>query len=163
MEYFETLIGIASLAIALAGFSGVVVAFGSRRQGAWLPGDRLRLGFLIEASFTATGFSLISLVLLYSIPETPSQAWRISSGLWAAYMLWSLISSHLQIKKNDVDHDDIDRIANKVVTVVFLVLIGWQCFNAVESAEFAPFLAALSFNIAGAAMQFGRLIKSAFH
>ena len=95
MDYFETLIGIASLAIALAGFSGVVVAFGSRTQGAWLPGDRLRLGFLIEASFTATGFSLVSLVLLYSMPETPTLAWRISSGLWATYMLWSLISSHI--------------------------------------------------------------------
>ena len=43
MDYVEPLIGIAETAIALAGFTGVVVVFRSRSAGTWHPGDRLRL------------------------------------------------------------------------------------------------------------------------
>ena len=49
--------------LALAGFTGVVVVFGSRSEGSWHSGDRLRLGFLLEASLTAGGFALAALVL----------------------------------------------------------------------------------------------------
>ena len=45
MDAVELLICIAEIATALAGFTGVVVAFGSRSQGTWHPGDRLRLAF----------------------------------------------------------------------------------------------------------------------
>ena len=38
MDFPEVLVGIAELAVALAGFTGVVVAFGSRRVGSWHPG-----------------------------------------------------------------------------------------------------------------------------
>lgn len=55
MDIVELLIGIAEIATALAGFSGVVVAFGSRSLGTWSPGDRLRLTFLLEASLTGGG------------------------------------------------------------------------------------------------------------
>ena len=41
LEYFETLIGIAELAVALAGFSGVVVAFGSGKKGRMAPGRQI--------------------------------------------------------------------------------------------------------------------------
>jgi hypothetical protein len=51
----QILVGIAEIAVALAGFSGVVVVFGSRSQGQWRAGDRLRLSFLLEASLTAGG------------------------------------------------------------------------------------------------------------
>ena len=64
MDVAETLVGITEIAIALAGFTGVVVAFGSRGEGAWHPGDRLRLGFLLEASLTAAGFALVGLLLV---------------------------------------------------------------------------------------------------
>ena len=73
-EFTETLIGIAELAVALAGFTGVAVAFGSRDRGGWHPGDRLRLSFLLESSLTAGGFALFTLILLYGFPpasETP--------------------------------------------------------------------------------------------
>ena len=59
MDLVELLSGIAQIATALAGFTGVV-AFGSRSQGSWHPADRLRLGFLLEASLTARGFSLLA-------------------------------------------------------------------------------------------------------
>ncbi|PCI79755.1 MAG: hypothetical protein COB20_03995 [SAR86 cluster bacterium] len=161
--YIETLLGIAQLAIALAGFSGVVIVFGSRREGAWHPGDNLRLAFLIESSLTAAGFALLALLLSYSFPGSLSTAWISVSLLWSAYMMWSLYSSHVRIGLNSEKHDDIDRLSNGLVTLIFTVLILVQFANLLLWKEFWPVLAALCFNLAGATMQFARLIKSAFH
>jgi len=64
MNDSEVLIGIAGIATSLAGFTGVVVVFGSRREGNWHPGDRLRLGFLLEASLTGGGFALLAVLTM---------------------------------------------------------------------------------------------------
>ena len=64
MDFPEVLIGLTEIAVALAGFTGVVVVFGSRSAGSWLPGDRLRMGFMLEASLTAGGFSLLAALVL---------------------------------------------------------------------------------------------------
>jgi hypothetical protein len=163
LDYSETLIGIAEIAVALAGFTGVAVAFRSRDHAGWHPGDRLRLNFLLEASLTAVGFALLTLVLLYQFPESISSAWAISSLLWAIVMPISLISSSRRVRENQEDHGDVDRLANRVVFGAFAALIVVQIGNALFFREFAPLLAALCFNLAGAAMQFVRLIRSAFH
>jgi len=163
LGFVEILIGVAELAIALAGFTGIVVVLGSRDDGGWHPGDRLRLGFLIESSLTAAGFSLLALLLLYLLPENPGTAWITVSSLWSAFMLWSLYFSHLKIKRDLQKHDDIDRFANGIVTAIFISLIGVQLANVFLWADFAPLLAALCFNLAGAAMQFARLVRSAYH
>lgn len=162
METTEVLIGIAEIAVALAGFSGVVVVFGSRNAGAWHPGDRLRLGFLIESSLTAAGFSLLALLGIFFFPEDNNSAWVVTSALWALFMCGSLYSSHRRIKQNLEQHDDIDKTMNKVVSLAFVSLIILQIANAYTLQSFAPLLVALCANLAGAAMQFARLITSAF-
>lgn len=163
LDYSETLTGVAELAVALAGFTGVAVAFGSRDRGAWHPGDRLRLHFLLESSLTAGGFALLSLVLLYSFPEAEYLAWVVGSFLWAAFMPWSLHSSRRRIQENQLIHGDIDQFANGMVFFIFALLVLVQIGNVFFWKTFAPLLGALCFNLAGAAMQFVRLIRSAFH
>ncbi len=162
MDFPEVLVGLTEIAVALAGFTGVVVVFGSRSAGGWLPGDRLRMGFMLEASLTAGGFSLFALVLFSSM-QNAQDAWALASGLWAIYMMYSLRTSRQQIRKNLEHHHDIDKIANRIVFFLFSLLIVLQVFNVVLWRDFAPLLAALVLNIAGAAMQFARLIRSAFH
>ncbi|MCP5057015.1 MAG: hypothetical protein GY937_09860 [bacterium] len=78
-------------------------------------------------------------------------------------MPWSLYSSHRRVQENQLKHGDIDRISNGLVFTIFSVLILAQIANAVLWHEFTPVLAALCFNLAGSAMQFTRLIRSAFH
>ena len=161
MDIVELLIGIAEIATALAGFTGVVVAFGSRSTGTWLPGDRLRLVFLLEASLTAGGFSLLGLVFLATIDDAQLR-WSLLSALWALFMIGSLWFSHVQIAQNVEAHGDVDRLANRLTASCFILLIGAQVLNVLLWQSFAPFLAALILNLAGAAMQFARLIRSAF-
>lgn len=162
MDFAGVLVGLTEIAVALAGFTGVVVVFGSRSAGTWLPGDRLRMGFMLEASLTAGGFSLLALVL-YSSLKNDGDVWAIVSGFWALYMVYSLYSSRQQIKENLEHHSDIDKTANHIVFVLFASLVALQVINVLIWREFAPLLAALVLNIAGSAMQFGRLIRSAFH
>ena len=161
MDVVEILIGITEIAVALAGFTGVVVAFGSRSQGSWHPGDRLRLTFLLEASLTAGAFALLGL-LLSSAGFEIAYSWAICSVGWSVYMLVSLLTSRSALKDNQSSHGDVDRIANRITATLFLLMIALQGSNAVLWNEFAPFLAALILNLAGAAMQFTRLIRSAF-
>lgn len=162
MDFPEVLVGLAEIAVALAGFTGVVVVFGSRSAGSWHPGDRLRLGFLLEASLTAGGFALLALVLYISM-ESPQNAWALVSSLWALYMVHSLYKSRRLIVENLEHHHDIDKNANHIVFALFSILIVLQLINVLVWREFAPILAAIILNLAGAAMQFARLIRSAFH
>ena len=161
MDVVELLIGIAEIATALAGFTGVVVAFGSRSEGTWHPGDRLRLGFLLEASLTAGGFALLALLLIATLDDH-ALAWQILSGSWFVFMSFSLWRSRQGIRANLDDHGDVDRLANGLTATCFLVLMALQLFNLTLLQEMWPFLAALVLNLAGAAMQFARLIRSAF-
>ena len=161
MELTELLIGIAEIAIAMAGFTGVVVAVGSRSQGAWHPGDRLRLVFLLEASLTAAGFAL-SALLLYTIWGDTAETWRLLSAVWVVATALSLWRSHRKIRANLDVHDDVDSVANRLTTSAFIALCLVQIVNVVYWHDFSPFLAAILLNVAGAAMQFARLVRSAF-
>ena len=162
LDYPETLVGIAELAVALAGFTGVVVAFRSASQGSWNPGDRLRLTFLLESSLTAAGFALLTLVLLHVFPRSASVAFVSGSALWALFMPWSLYTSHRRIQDNLEEHGDIDQFANRLVFFLFASLTVAQIGNVFIWKDFGPLLAALCLNLAGSAMQFARLIRSAF-
>ncbi len=162
MDVVETLIGITEIAVALAGFTGVVVAFGSRSHGTWHPGDLLRLTFLLEASLTAAGFSLLAL-LLVSADMHASDRWLVCSLSWAAYMLGSLIASRRALSRSEATHGDTDKLSNRFTATLFVLMIGTQILNAVFWQDFTPFLAALVLNLAGAAMQFTRLIRTTFH
>ncbi len=161
MDKVELLIGIAEIAVALAGFTGVVVAFGSRSQGSWNPGDRLRLAFLLEASLTAAGFSLLALLALAVTNDEPL-IWSVLSGVWILFTAGSLWTSHRRFKDNAEVRDGADRLANGIVTTLFYSLIILQLANIVLWQQFSPFLAAIFLNLAGAAMQFARLIRSTF-
>jgi hypothetical protein len=161
-DFSETLVGIAEIAVALAGFTGVVVVFGSRSEGSWESGDRLRLSFMLESSLTAGGFALLTLVLLQVFEDSAAIALATASLLWALFMPWSLYSSHRRISESSRKHGDIDQFSNRLIFAIFSLLIVVQVGNVIIWTEFAPLLAALCFNLAGAAMQFSRLIQSAF-
>jgi hypothetical protein len=56
-----TLLAIASIALAIAGFSGVVAAFGGRAEGKWQPAERFRITNMLVLSMGACLLSLVPL------------------------------------------------------------------------------------------------------
>src|SRR5437762_6222042 len=80
MEPGEALGIAAQLALAMAGFAGVVVAFRSESVHQWQPIDRLRLRLLLTNSVVPLVLSLIAILLL-SVKPPPSWIWRACSAL----------------------------------------------------------------------------------
>src|ERR1044071_1167450 len=80
----DAALGIAAqIAVALAGFSGVVTAFRSQSVHEWEPVDKLRLRLLLINSVLPLAFCLFALALL-AIKPVPLQIWRWCSGVLLA-------------------------------------------------------------------------------
>ena len=81
MEVEGTLTVLAEIAIAIAGFSGIVAGVGRRAGSEWTVADRLRLSMLLQISLTVAFFSLFPLVLA-SADIDSTYVWQISSASW---------------------------------------------------------------------------------
>lgn len=80
LEEISTLNTIAQVAIALIGFSGIVLIFGERASSKWTPEESLRLYALIAPSLTAF-FCSFAPILISSLTENIEYVWRISNGV----------------------------------------------------------------------------------
>src|SRR5262249_40321256 len=80
MEPGEALGIAAQLALALAGFAGVVVAFRSGAVHEWEPIDKFRLRLLLNNSILPLVLCVIAMLLLSVKPQL-SSIWRACSGL----------------------------------------------------------------------------------
>jgi hypothetical protein len=75
-----TLTVIASIAVAIAGFSGVVVALTGKTADSFGRTDRLNLRILLQVSAFALLFSLVPLILHRALPA--DLVWRVSMLLY---------------------------------------------------------------------------------
>ena len=92
MENEHLLLTAAEVAIALAGFTGIVVVFGSR-DGRWTVVDMVRMKAALGASFGSAFLAFLpSTIHLFGIEG--ALLWRISSGLALVYIggviVWQL-------------------------------------------------------------------------
>lgn len=74
----EVLVGIAGVAIALIGFSGVVTSLGRQGSGEWSPAEKLQLRTLIDPSIV-TLFAAFVPIGLGLITESTEIVWRASN------------------------------------------------------------------------------------
>ena len=83
MEPGEALGIAAQIAVALAGFAGVVVVFRREAVQEWSGIDKLRLRLLLANSMLPLGLSMLALLLL-TIKPMPPEIWR---GVAVCYWL----------------------------------------------------------------------------
>jgi len=69
MQSSETLLTIAEIAVALAGFSAIVVMLNSQPIREWDETDRLNLRLLVQLSAVTIFFALLPSILIVSIEE----------------------------------------------------------------------------------------------
>src|SRR5436853_5924627 len=79
MEPGEALTTAAQIAMALAGFAGVVVAFRSKSLHEWSPKDKFRLWLLLGNALVPLFDCLLGMLLL-TIEPTPLSIWHWCSG-----------------------------------------------------------------------------------
>lgn len=110
MREVDILLTMAEVAIALAGFAGVVTAFQRRGSGSWPPGSLIRFLSMVENSLGAFAFSLIPLAFLTGdVPERTT--WATCSVLLALFIAMRQFFAIRRLRGPGGDGGD-PRIAN---------------------------------------------------
>ena len=131
----ETLMAIAQIAIALIGFSGVVVALGRSGKVGWSEAELLQLRTLVEPSVVVLVGAFIPLVL--SLLDMQGVAlWRLGNGVLlclhaighSLFMVRSVRSENAVVRSQ--------RIVTGISFIVYAILIG-SVAGLVEYHQFA--------------------------
>ena len=94
----NVLLALAQISVALAGFSGIIVALRQRSLEHWPKHELVRFRYMLELAVYSIGFDLFPL-LLDSLKFSQSEVWKITSMCLAIWLILRIIQT-AQIKKN---------------------------------------------------------------
>jgi hypothetical protein len=160
MEPGEALSTASQLALALAGFASVVVAFRSGALHEWAPIDKLRLRLLLGNSVVPLLSCLVALLLLSVKPPLP-WIWRACSALSLALAVPFAISTQ---KETRAVRTDASGMAGTSQFLLYglgvLAMAAWllQIYNLVVLNAFWAFFATIVVQLVAGVLQFVRLI-----
>ncbi|MEP6391072.1 MAG: hypothetical protein ABJ056_14245 [Halioglobus sp.] len=115
----EFLIGVASIATALIGFSGVVTALGRRGEGRWTPSEILQLKTLVEPSIVSLLGAFAPIVLGLAILNS-EVLWRVSNALLLSFHMVGFTAFLVRGNRSGVEP------SHKVMTAIFLLIAALQ-------------------------------------
>jgi len=160
MEPGEALGIAAQIAVALAGFAGVVVVFRRESVHEWSPVDKLRLRFLLTNSILPLGFCMMGLLLLTMKPM-PSGIWQWCSGVAFVVFVAFVTTSGKTFRRLDlreVKHERLTPVVFYIFAAVGVPVLLLQLYNTMFLGEFWPFFTAIVFQLIAAVFQFARMI-----
>lgn len=160
MEPGEALSTAAQIAVALAGFAGVVVVFRRESVHDWTPIDKFRLRLLLINSILPLALCVIGLLLL-TIKPVPVAIWRWCSGFAAVIVLPFAITTSRNFRRLDRQ-----QLQSALATGSAFYLFGimgtaallLQFFNIAILDAFWPFFTGIVVYLLAAMFQFARII-----
>jgi hypothetical protein len=160
MEPGEALATAAQIAVALAGFAGVVVAFRSSSLHEWALVDKFRLWLLLGSALVPL-FSCLFGMLLLTIKPTPLSIWRWCSG--CALVLISVFGFLSRRRQSELGPAIIKEMGTYRYVFYMIGIVGTgvgllQAYNALTSGLFWLFYASIMFQLAIGTLQFARMI-----
>ena len=159
MQFEQFFASAIEVAIATAGFSGIVVVLGQRGDGAWSQSDLARVSLLLQASFVTIFLSFLPLVL--NGADVPASAiWRIGSACFIAYSGVAIplrLRAVRRIRSEDPTYSP--GVLNALLPVA-LLLAGLQAYNVIFLGSGWPFALTILFEIAIALLAFVRLLRT---
>jgi len=160
MEPGEALATAAQIAVALAGFAGVVVAFRSSSLHEWSPREKFRLWLLLGNALVPL-FDCFFGMFLMTIKPTPLCIWNWCSGFSLllgfpfGFLTWRRLSKlGPTVIKNMGAYRYLFYMFGVLGTAVGLL----QVYNALVSGVFSFFYAAVIFPLAIGTLQFALMI-----
>src|SRR5215475_10034032 len=160
MEPGEALGIAAQIAVALAGFAGVVVVFRREAVHEWSGIDKLRLRLLLANSILPLGLSMLGLLLL-TIKPMPPGIWRWCSGI-ALVATLSFVAATAKIFRSlnlrNVQRQRVSRSISYLAGAFGMAALLLQLYNIVLLAAFWPFFAGIVYQLVTAMAQFARMI-----
>lgn len=160
MEPGEALSTAAQIAVALAGFAGVVVAFRSGPLHEWSGLDKYRL-WLLLANALVPLFTCLFGMLLLTIKPMPPSIWRYCSGFSVLLIIpFGLLSRRRQSQLGPTLIKEIGsyRYLFYAISILGIAMGLLQVYNALVVGVFWLFYAAVVFQLAIGALQFARMI-----
>lgn len=150
----------AQIAVALAGFAGVVVVFRRESVHEWSPLDKLRLRLLLANSILPLSLSMIGLLLL-TVKPVPTELWRWCSALSLAFFLVFLMTTSKAFGR--LTARELQRERGSSLMVYFFATLGvavmlLQAYNLALLGVFWPFFAGIVYQLTTALAQFARMI-----
>lgn len=160
MEPSEALGIAAQIAVALAGFAGVVVAFRSGSVHEWQPIDKLRLRLLLNNSIVPLILCMVAM-LLVSVNPQPPWIWRMCSVFALALMI--PLALVITRRARDSAGLDLKRVGGSKLLLFSFGVLGTaamllQIYNLAVLNCFWAFYATVVFQLITGAIQFVRLI-----
>jgi hypothetical protein len=159
-EPHDTLAIFAEVAIALAGFSGIVIAFGRRSIGSLSTLEFRRLSNLFTLSGMVLLFSLLCVSLLHLNIAAPALFWSwCSAAVFTLGTPWLIVDVVRVTRLEKSEKSQINILVliffnSLAVSVLTLQLINWFLIK-----EPWPFFLALTLITAGAFQQFILLVR----
>ncbi|MCK5443686.1 MAG: hypothetical protein KAJ23_17510 [Maribacter sp.] len=98
INHISTLNTIAQIAVALIGFSGIVVIFGDRHKRGWSETESLKFYALLATPLTALVCSFVP-ILLSTLLNENELIWRISNGTLGILHLLNLLYFIKKLKR----------------------------------------------------------------
>ena len=160
MEPGEALGVAAQIAVALAGFAGVVVVFRRESVHEWSGIDRLRLRLLLANSLLPLGLCMLGLLLL-TIEPMPLGIWRWCSGVaFVASLLFPITMTRRfrSLRVREIQRERSTRFIFYLFGVFGIAANLLQLFNAAVLGALWPFFTAIVVQVVTAMFQFARMI-----
>jgi hypothetical protein len=100
VEHRDTLLTLAEIAVALAGFTGIVGVLGRRTQNATHAISWLRLRAMLEVSLRNAAFAVLPIPFL-GLMSSETVVWRVASGAYfVAVVAYILLRRRSEISTN---------------------------------------------------------------
>jgi hypothetical protein len=160
MEPSDALSTAAQIAVALAGFAGVVVVFRRRSVHDWSAIDKFRLRLLLINSILPLALCVIGLLLL-TVRPAPTGIWRWCSGIALVISFPFAITTAKSFRRLDPQELRRERAAGSpfyLFAILGVVAAFLQLCNVAILNAFWPFFTSIAVHLLAAMVQFARII-----
>ena len=152
----------AQIAVAIAGFAGVVAAFRNDPVHDWGQVEKFWLRLLLLNSILPLAFSMVGLFLLSVTYESPT-IWRWCSGLATLFLFpyaMMIIRTVVRFAPGQLEAAGGTRSTSYALVTILTAVCLLQLCNVATWAAFWPFFGAIVALLLGAMYQFVRLVLS---
>jgi hypothetical protein len=158
MEPNEALGIAAQVAVALAGFAGVVVVFRPQSLHQWSAVDRFRLRLLLHNSICPLAYALFGMFLL-TIKPMPLWIWRECSLFGLLFQMPGAIIAFKSSRKLSPDHfKGPSRMLFYSLGLLGTASLVLQVINVIKLNLFWPFFLSIFMHLIAAMLQFVRMV-----
>ena len=161
MQPSEALSTSAQVAVTLAGFAGVVVAFRSRSVHEWSKIDKFRLQILLTNSVAPFVLSILAMVLLLTTLDVVT-IWRLCSVFTFVLVVATGSSYRTAIRRFPREEFKASGPRRAILYTASVFAIGvtlLQLYNVITLQTFWPFFAAIATLLVLAILQFVLLVS----